>query len=100
MIKLSLIQRQVNKTASIAKFSSKRKLIRLNLRAACSILKKFELTKLLQQLPRNSISVRSRNRCSETGRGRGYIDHFGLSRNSLKELAGKSVLPGLVKSSW
>ena len=100
MAKISLIQRQLSKAASITKFSAKRKFICSNLKTACSILKKFELIKLLQQLPRDSIKVRSRSRCFETGRGRGYIDHFGLSRSSLKELAGKSVLPGLVKSSW
>lgn len=45
-------------------------------------------------------STRVYNRCSLTGRGRGYMRDFGISRNSFKELADKGFVPGLRKSSW
>jgi small subunit ribosomal protein S14 len=54
----------------------------------------------LSELPRNSSSVRYRNRCAITGRPRGYYGQFGLSRIVLKELASWGKIPGLKKSSW
>ncbi|GAB4215758.1 MAG: 30S ribosomal protein S14 [Synechococcales cyanobacterium] len=60
----------------------------------------FELQAKLQSLPRNSSPTRHRNRCSMTGRSRGYYRDFGLSRNCLREMAHQGLLPGVVKSSW
>jgi small subunit ribosomal protein S14 len=54
----------------------------------------------LQKLPRNASPVRLRNRCSETGRPRGYVGFFGVSRIVLREKAHKGELPGVTKSSW
>lgn len=54
----------------------------------------------LQKLPRNSSPVRIRNRCFITGRPRGYLRSFGLSRISLREQVAKGHIPGLKKSSW
>lgn len=54
----------------------------------------------LQKLPKNSSAVRIRNRCFITGRSRGYLRTFGLSRISLREQAAKGYIPGLKKSSW
>ena len=54
----------------------------------------------LSQLPRDSSPTRVRNRCLLTGRPRGYYRKFGLSRISLRELALRGELPGMVKSSW
>ncbi len=54
----------------------------------------------LAQLPRNSSSTRIRNRCELTGRPRGIIRKFGISRNKLRELIGRGLVPGVVKSSW
>ena len=54
----------------------------------------------LNTLPRNSISVRVRNRCVLTGRSRGIIRHFKCSRISLRELVSGGQVPGLTKSSW
>lgn len=54
----------------------------------------------LQKLPRDSSKARGRNRCSMTGRPRGYYRKFGLSRNKLREIANKGEAPGLVKASW
>ena len=54
----------------------------------------------LQKLPRDASPVRVRNRCSQTGRSRGYLRKFGVSRIALRELALEGQIPGVVKSSW
>lgn len=54
----------------------------------------------LQKMPRDASPVRVRNRCSQTGRPRGYLRKFGVSRVALRELALQGQIPGVVKSSW
>jgi small subunit ribosomal protein S14 len=54
----------------------------------------------LQKLPRNSAPTRQRNRCKLTGRPRGYMRHFGLSRITFREMALNGKIPGVVKASW
>ncbi len=54
----------------------------------------------LQKLPRNSSPVRLRNRCTVTGRPRGYYRKFGVSRLVLREMALRGELPGVKKASW
>lgn len=54
----------------------------------------------LHKLPRNSSPTRLKNRCMETGRPRGYIRKFGLSRISFRERASRGEIPGVTKSSW
>lgn len=54
----------------------------------------------LQKLPRNSSPVRTRNRCKLTGRPRGYMRQFGISRITFREMALNGKIPGVTKSSW
>lgn len=54
----------------------------------------------LQKMPRNASPIRVRNRCSQSGRSRGYLRKFGLSRIALRDLAHQGQIPGVVKSSW
>ncbi|MGA3150200.1 MAG: 30S ribosomal protein S14 [Candidatus Saccharimonadales bacterium] len=54
----------------------------------------------LHLLPRNSSPTRRKNRCAETGRSRGYMRQFGLSRIAFREHASKGEIPGVTKSSW
>ncbi len=54
----------------------------------------------LSELPRNSSQIRYRNRCSLSGRPRGYFRKFSLSRIALRDLASWGQIPGLIKSSW
>ncbi len=61
---------------------------------------RFNLVMKLASLPRNSAKTRVRNRCAVTGRPRGYCSKMGLSRNLVRELAAKGMLPGIVKASW
>ena len=61
---------------------------------------RFEAQLKLAKLPRNGSPTRVRNRCSLTGRPRGYYRKFKLSRIALRELASSGQVPGVVKSSW
>ena len=54
----------------------------------------------LQKMPRDGSPIRVRNRCSQSGRSRGYLRKFGLSRIALRDLALAGQIPGVVKSSW
>lgn len=54
----------------------------------------------LQKMPRDASPIRVRNRCSQTGRSRGFLRKFGLSRIALRELALAGQIPGVTKSSW
>ena len=61
---------------------------------------KLNATKKLQKLPRSSNHVRLTNRCLVSGRPKGYMRKFGLSRITFRELALKGELPGVTKASW
>ena len=61
---------------------------------------RFEAQLKLSELPRNSSVTRVRNRCSLTGRPRGYYRKFKLSRIAVRGLASSGLVPGMLKSSW
>ena len=54
----------------------------------------------LQKLPKNSMAVRMHNRCQLTGRPRGYMRQFGISRVTFREMANAGKIPGITKASW
>jgi len=54
----------------------------------------------LDKLPKNSSPVRLHNRCKLTGRPRGYMRKFGISRVTFREMASQGKIPGVTKSSW
>ena len=54
----------------------------------------------LQKLPKNSSSVRLHNRCKLTGRPKGYMRQFGISRVTFREMANSGLIPGVKKASW
>ncbi len=101
MTKKSIIAREKKRLILIKKYFS----IRLKLKKIISSNKYSDKEKWLanvklQNLPRNSSICRHRNRCIQTGRSRGYLRKFGLSRIKFRELAVKGDIPGLRKSSW
>ncbi len=65
-----------------------------------SLEERFKARLKLAELPRNSASIRIRNRCDVTGRPRGYYRKLKMSRISLRQLGNEGQIPGLVKSSW
>src|ERR1700722_15230730 len=60
----------------------------------------FSAQKKLQKIPRNALPVRIRNRCSMSGRPRGFKRKVGVSRRQFRELALAGRIPGVIKSSW
>ncbi|MBC6399548.1 MAG: 30S ribosomal protein S14 [Ekhidna sp.] len=56
--------------------------------------------KALDKLPRNSSKVRLHNRCKLTGRPKGYMRKFGISRVTFREMAAEGKIPGITKASW
>jgi small subunit ribosomal protein S14 len=54
----------------------------------------------LNKLPKNSSPTRLRNRCQFTGRSRGFLRKFKMSRLCFRELANQGFIPGIVKASW
>jgi small subunit ribosomal protein S14 len=61
---------------------------------------RFQAKLKLAELPRNSSPTRIRNRCSLTGRPRGFYRKFKMSRIAVRELASSGQIPGMLKSSW
>jgi small subunit ribosomal protein S14 len=100
MAKQSMIQRDRKRFVLMTKFASKREFLKKAIVEAESMEDKLILHRKLQNLPRNSAPVRLHNRCTITGRPRGYYRDFGLSRHVLREYASQGLLPGVTKSSW
>jgi small subunit ribosomal protein S14 len=55
---------------------------------------------LLDKMPKNTSKVRLKNRCALTGRARGYVRMFGISRIKFRDLASEGKIPGVTKASW
>ena len=89
MAKESMKAREVKRQKLVDKYAAKRE-----------ELKKAGDSVGLQKLPRNSSKVRLRNRCKLTGRPRGYMRTFGVSRVTFREMVLFGLIPGLTKSSW
>jgi small subunit ribosomal protein S14 len=96
----SLIQRELKRQRLVMKYAKKRENLKELIKKASSLKEKLTLHRKLQQLPRDSSSVRLHNRCLVTGRPKGYYRDFGLSRHVLREMAHQGLLPGVQKASW
>lgn len=100
MSKKSVIEREKKKENLVKKFLIKRQELKKALKIANTFKDKLNLSKKLQKLPKNSSIVRLKNRCSITGKAKGFFRFFGLSRNIFREFAHNCLLPGVIKSSW
>jgi small subunit ribosomal protein S14 len=101
MAKKSMIARAAKKRATVEKYAARRAALTAVIKdASASSDDKQEAYKALDKLPRNSSKTRIRNRCLLTGRPRGYLRAFGLSRIAVRELAHRGELPGVKKASW
>jgi small subunit ribosomal protein S14 len=89
MAKESMKAREVKRKKLVDKFAEKRK-----------ALKEAGDYEALQKLPRNASPVRLHNRCKLTGRPKGYMRQFGISRVTFREMANKGLIPGVRKASW
>jgi small subunit ribosomal protein S14 len=101
MAKKSMVAREEKRKKLALKYDAKRKSLREVIRDPnASFEQKEEAQIKMQKLPRDSSSVRIRNRCGLTGRPHGYYRKFGLSRNKLREATMRGDVPGVVKASW
>ena len=89
MAKESMKAREVKRAKLVAKYAKKR----AELKAAGDY-------EALQELPKNACPVRMHNRCKITGRPKGYMRQFGISRIQFREMASAGLIPGVKKASW
>jgi small subunit ribosomal protein S14 len=89
MAKESIKSRERKRERLVLKYAEKRK-----------ALKKAGDNIALQKLPKNSSPVRLHHRCKLTGRPKGYMRLFGISRINFREMANKGLIPGVRKASW
>ncbi len=89
MAKESMKARERKRAKLVEKYAAKRKK-----------LKEEGNWDALQKLPKNSSKVRLHNRCTITGRPRGYMRVFGINRVTFRDMANNGLLPGVKKASW
>jgi small subunit ribosomal protein S14 len=89
MAKESMKAREVKCAKLVAKYAEKR-----------AKLKKADDYEALQAIPKNASPVRLHNRCKLTGRPKGYMRQFGISRIQFREMASNGLIPGVKKASW
>jgi small subunit ribosomal protein S14 len=101
MPKTSAIQRNEKRKRLVEKYSKVRAELKATLANPSTTDEQFFAAQTkLQKLPKNSARARIRNRCSLSGRPRGYKRKFGVSRITFRELALAGKIPGVIKSSW
>jgi small subunit ribosomal protein S14 len=89
MAKESIKARELKREKLVAKYAAKR-----------AELKAQGDWEGLQKLPKNASPVRLHNRCKLTGRPKGYMRQFGISRINFREMASAGLIPGVTKASW
>ncbi|MBD1428733.1 MULTISPECIES: 30S ribosomal protein S14 [Sphingobacterium] len=89
MAKEGLKAREVKRQKLVAKYAAKR-----------AALKEAGDYAALDKLPKNASPVRLHNRCKLTGRPKGYMRQFGISRVTFREMALDGKIPGVTKASW
>lgn len=101
MAKISKIVKNEQRKKMVAQYADRRKELKAIIKNPNSSIEQVdEAVMKLQKLPRNASPARVRNRCSQSGRPRGYIGKFGISRVALRDLGREGQIPGLIKSSW
>lgn len=89
MAKKSQLARNLKRMRMSARYAAKR-----------AALKAAGDWEALQKIPKNASPIRIKNRCSVTGRARGYMRRFGISRIQFREMARRGEIPGVKKASW
>jgi small subunit ribosomal protein S14 len=101
MAKTSTLEKNERRKRLVAKYATKRAELKATLANPSTTDEEFfAAQRALAKLPRNSSPIRVRRRCSLTGRPRGHIGRFGVSRLTFRELALAGKIPGVTKSSW
>ncbi|MBQ9285168.1 MAG: 30S ribosomal protein S14 [Bacteroidaceae bacterium] len=99
MAKESMKAREVKRAKLVAKYAAKRAALKKVVNTGDPV-EAFEAAQKLQSIPRNANPIRLHNRCKITGRPKGYIRQFGISRIQFREMASQGLIPGVRKASW
>ena len=100
MAKESMKAREVKRQKMVAKYAAKKAALKKASLADAEGNIDYEALTKLQKLPRNASRVRLHNRCEITGRPKGYMRQFGISRIQFREMASAGLIPGVKKASW
>lgn len=99
MAKESMKARERKRAKMVARYAAKRAALKEMVRKGTP--EEMEKAVIaLQKLPKNASPVRLHNRCQLTGRPKGYMRQFGISRINFREMALKGLIPGVRKASW
>ena len=99
MAKESMKAREIKRAKMVARYAEKRAALKKIVNTGKPA-EAYEAAQKLQAIPRNANPIRLHNRCKITGRPKGYIRLFGLSRIQFRELASSGLIPGVRKASW
>ena len=91
--------REIRRAKLIARYAEKRAALKEIVRKG-EPADAFEAAQKLQAIPKNANPIRLHNRCKLTGRPRGYMRQFGISRIQFREMASNGLIPGVKKASW
>ncbi len=101
MAKISKVVKNEQRKATVAQFAERRRDLKKIINNPVSTPEEVDAAVIkLQKFPRNASPIRVRNRCSQSGRSRGFLRKFGMSRIALRQLALEGQIPGVTKSSW
>ena len=101
MAKISMIHKNNQKKAVADRYIEKRTQLRKVMQdQEATLEEKMEAQRAFARLPRRSMACQVVNRCAITGRPRGVLQKFGLSRIAFREMASNGLIPGVTKSSW
>jgi len=100
MAKESMKAREIKRAKLVARYADKRMALKRIIATTNDVTEAYEAARKLQTIPKNANPIRLHNRCKITGRPKGYIRQFGLSRIQFREMASKGLIPGIRKASW
>ena len=99
MAKESMKAREIKRAKLVAKYAEKRAALKKIVNTGDPV-EAYEAARKLQEIPRNANPIRLHNRCKLTGRPKGYMRLFGISRIQFREMASAGLIPGVRKASW
>ncbi len=99
MAKESMKAREIKRAKLVAKYAEKRAALKKIVNSGDPV-EAYEAARKLQEIPRNANPIRLHNRCKLTGRPKGYMRLFGISRIQFREMASSGLIPGVRKASW
>ena len=91
--------REVKRAKMVARYAEKRAALKKVIATSEDAAERYEAARALQAIPKNANPIRLHNRCKVTGRPKGYIRQFGISRIQFREMASAGLIPGVKKAS-